>query len=818
MGAVPRVVIIGSGSVGTALADELTARGWSDVTVLDQGSASATGGAAPQAPGLMFRVSASRTMTRLASYTAAKYRGLKGDGGPAFRRVGSLELAMTAEEMAELWRRHGWASSWGVASTILSPRGCVRFHPLLDPGRVAGGLYVPGDGAAEPLRAAEAQATAAAGRGARFLADRKVVGIEGNAGKVVAVRTEIERFRADVVVSTAGLWAPRIGAMVDLAVPLVPMAYQYAITSPLAALSGPSVGDAEARTPLLGHRAAGLGIREHLDQLGIAGYPLRAVPVSPENIPAPCEARAPGELRFTPEGFDESWSAARGLLPCLGDAEIKEGAVVLSAFTPDGRPVLGEHPRLSGFWLAGAVRVEHSAGVARAMANWMVDGTPGIDLHACDLNRFEKVHLSPGYVRARTLRRFLEVTRITHPAEQAGEPRNLRVSPFHDRHVALGGCFRQAAGWECPRYFTANENLPELAAVPARKDWASRHWSPIEGAEALVARERVALFDMTPVERLEIAGPGALSFLQTMTTNQLDHPPGTLAYTLMLTEDGGIRSDLTVARLAAETFEVGINGSLDLDWLRRYRPPDEMVQISDLTPGTCCIGVWGPMARELVQSLSPQDFSHGAMGYLRARRCYLGDVPVTALRISDVGELGWKLYTSAELGKRLWDALWEAGRPLGVIAAGRGAFDAMRLETGYRLWGVDMTTEHDPYEAGLASAVRMDKGYFLGREALAGRSAASVTRSLTAITLDDPSEVVMGSEPVYSGDTAAGYVTSAGYGYSVAKSIAYAWLPAPLAVPGTGLAVEYFGERLPATVAREPLLNPASRGVASQPS
>ncbi len=814
MVAVPRVVIIGAGSVGTALADELTARGWSNLTVLDQGAPPATGGAGPQAPGLIFRVSESRTMTRLASYTAAKYRGLEGDGGPAFRRVGSLELATTAEEMAELWRRHGWASSWGVASTILSPLGCVRSHPMLDPNLVKGGLYVPGDGTAEPLRAAQAQARAAAGRGARFLAHRKVVGIDRNAGKVVAVRTETERFRADIVIGAAGIWAPGIGAMVDLAVPLVPMAYQYARTSPLEALSGVSSRDAEASEPLLGHRAAGVAIREHGEQLGIAGYPLRPTPVSPEDVPAPCEARGtPGELLFTPEEFDESWRAARRLLPCLSDAEIKEGTVVPSAFTADGRPLLGEHPRLSGCWLVGAVRVEHSAGVARAMANWMVDGTPGIDLHTCDLNRFEKVQLAPGYVRARTLRSFVEATRITHPAEPAGEPRYLRVSPFHDRHVALGGCFRQAAGWECPRYFTANENLPELATVPAREGWAGRHWSPVEGAEALVARKRVALFDMTPLERLEIAGPGALSFLQTMTTNQLDQPPGTVTYTLLLTEDGGVRSDLTVARLAGETFEVGINGSLDLDWLRRYRPRDEMVQITDLTPGTCAVGVWGPLARDLVQSLSVQDFSDGAMGYLRALRCYIGDVPVTALRLSDVGELGWKLYTSADLGTRLWDTLWEAGQPLGVIAAGRGAFDAMRLEKGYRIWGLDMTTENDPYEAGLASAVQLGKGYFLGREALAGRGAGSVTRSLTPVTLDDPSQVVMGAEPVYSHGAPVGYITSAGYGYSVGKSIAYAWLPAALAAPATRVAVEYFGERLPATVAREPLFDPDSRRV-----
>ncbi len=794
------------------MADELTARGWSNVTVLDRGPLPAGSGSGSHAPGMVFRTSPSRSMTRLASYTAAKYRKLKRSGRPCFRPLGGLDVAITEERLADLQRQHGWASSWGLTSRMLSPQECAARHPLLDRELLAGGLYVPGDGLAEPRRAAEAQARAAVSRGARFLAYRTVVDIERTAGKVTGVRTEGERFRADVVVSAAGVWAPRIGAMVDLPVPLLSTAHRYARTAPLPALAGPNDEHSEASEPILRYQGAGLRFRKHVDRLGIASYGQPPMPVSPDDIPAP------GELWFTPDDFEPAWTAAVDLLPCLSESKIEEGVAGLSTCTPDGSPLLGEHPRLSGVWFAAAVRFAHSAGVARAMANWMVDGTPGIDLHTCDLNRFEKVQLSPGYVRARTHRRLAEVTRITHPAEQAGEPRDLRVSPFHDRQVALGGRFREVAAWECPQYFTANANLPEVEAVPARNDWAARHWSPIEGAEALVTRKRVALFDMTPVERLEITGPGALSFLQTMTTNQLDRAPGTVAYTLLLTEDGGIRSDLTVARLANETFEVGINGSLDLDWLRRHRPADEMVQITNLAPGTCAIGVWGPLARALVGSLAGPDFSEAATGYPRARQCYLGDVPVTTVRLSYVGELGWELYTSADLGKRLWDTLWEAGRPLGVIAAGRGAFESMRLETGYRLWGVDMTTEHDPYAAGLGSAVRMDKGYFVGREALADRGAACVTRSLAPLAIDDPSEVVMGSEPVYSRGAPVGYVTSAGYGYSAGTSIAYAWLPAALAVPGTSLAIEYFGERLPATVAREPVFDPESLRARSQTS
>jgi len=287
----------------------------------------------------------------------------------------------------------------------------------------------------------------------------------------------------------------------------------------------------------------------------------------------------------------------------------------------------------------------------------------------------------------------------------------------------------------------------------------------------------------------------------------LDKKPGAVTYTLLLGEDGGVRSDLTVARLGAERFQVGVNGNLDLDWLRRHLPGDGTVQVHETTPGTCCIGLWGPQARALLQPLSKTDFSHKAMGYFRSKQAYIGQVPVTAMRLSYVGELGWELYTTADMGRKLWDTLWEAGQKFGVIAAGREAFNSMRLEKGYRSWGTDITAEHDPYEAGVGFAVRMDKGYFIGRDAIEGRSAETVTRKLTALTIDDPFAVVLGKEPVRVDGRPAGYVTSAAYGYTIGKNIAYAWLPALAAVPGRPVEIEYFGTKVPAVVAEEPLFD-----------
>ncbi|WP_370628379.1 aminomethyltransferase family protein [Streptomyces avermitilis] len=381
-------------------------------------------------------------------------------------------------------------------------------------------------------------------------------------------------------------------------------------------------------------------------------------------------------------------------------------------------------------------------------------------------------------------------------------PRPLRVSPFHARQQALGACFLEGGGWERPHWYEANAPLVDaLGPLPERDAWSARYWSPIAAAEARATREKVALYDMTPLRRLEVSGPGALDFLHRMTTNNLRKKPGAVTYTLLLDHTGGIRSDLTVARLGPDRFQVGANSPADLDWLTRHAP--DGVHIRDITSGTCCIGVWGPLARDLVQPLTRDDFSHEGFGYFRAKETYLGHVPVTAMRLSYVGELGWELYTTADLGLRLWDTLWEAGRKHGVIAAGRSAFNSLRLEKGYRAWGTDMTDEHDPFEAGVGFAVRMDKE-FVGREAL--DAAAPPTRRLTPLLLDDPAANVLGKEPVYVDGVPSGYVTSASYGYTLGRCVAYAWLP-PLAT-GTGVHIEYFGEKVPATVAEEPLFDP----------
>jgi glycine cleavage system aminomethyltransferase T/glycine/D-amino acid oxidase-like deaminating enzyme len=779
-----KVVVIGAGIVGCALADELTMRGWTDVTVLEQGPLFATGGSSSHAPGLVFQTNPSKTMTEFAAYTVAKYVDLG-----VFNQVGGLEVATTPERWADLHRKHGWASAYGLDAHLRTAAECVALHPLLDPDRILGGYHTPTDGLAKAVTAGEAQARRAIDRGARFLANQEVVDVRVEGGRVTGVVTTSDEFAADIVVCCAGFWGPSVGRLVGLTVPLQPLAHQYATTTPLPALAGRT---ADATLPILRHQDRDLYFREHADRLGIGSYAHRPMPVAEPPRDAPV---MPSMLPFTEEDFAPSWRDAVDLLPALAESKVDDAFNGIFSFTPDGFPLIGESREVKGFWVSEAVWVTHSAGVAKATAEWLVDGRSPTDLHECDLHRFEDVQLAPDFVAKRGAQNFVEVYDVVHPLQPMEEPRPLRTSPFYPRQRELGAYFLEAAGWERPHWFGTNPP----GEAPERDEWAARYWSPIAATEARATRERVALYDMTPLKRLEVAGPGALDFLQRMTTNNLAKRVGSVTYTLLLDEAGGVRSDLTVARLADQHFQIGANGNLDLDWLLRHAPAG--VSVRDTTGGTCCVGVWGPLARDLVQPLTTSDFSHKGLGYFRAVRCYIGHVPVTALRVSYVGELGWELYTSADNGLKLWDTLWSAGQPLGVVAGGRAAFNSLRLEKGYRLWGVDMTTEHNPYEAGVGFAVKLDKGDFVGRAALV--DLAPPARKLTCLTME---KVVLGKEPVYVAGRPAGYVTSAAYGHTIGRAIAYAWLP--VLEPGTPVEVEYFGERYPATVAAEPLFDP----------
>ena len=811
----PRIVIIGAGIVGCSLADELVLRGWSDVTVVDQGPLFKTGGSTSHAPGIIFQTNASKTMTEFAGYTVEKARSLTLDGRWCLNAIGSLELALTPERLAEIHRRRDFAESWGLAGRVIDPDETAALWPLVDRSAIVGAYHVPSDGLTDSVRVSEAQARRATEGGATFLGEHTVTGIRTDDGRVRAVITDRGEVSADIVVCAAGIWGQRIGAMVGMTVALQPLAHQLTWTTVLPEVVAMGIPpDQEALHPNIRVQDRDMYFREYPDRLAVGGYGHVPLPVDAADLLHPRDAPVmPSVLEFTPDTFAETWSWAEELVPALRppEARIERGINGIFSFTSDGFPLMGESPDVGGFWLAEAVWVTHALGVGRAMAEWLVDGGSATDLHECDLNRFERHQLAPDYIHDRGIQNYVEVYDIVHPLQPMEDPRPMRTSPFYEREQELGAYFLEGGGWERPHWYGVNERLlgRYRGEIPGRNAWAARYWHPIVGGEARATRDDVAMYDVTPLKRIAVEGPGALAFLDGLTTNRLDRPVGSVVYSLMLDPRGGIRSDLTIARLGPDLFQIGANGQLDLDLLTRRAPRDGSVAVRDLTSGTCCIGLWGPRARDVLASVTDADVSNEAFGYFKARDLWVGTVPVTALRLSYVGELGWELYTSADMGLKLWDTLWAAGQEHGLIAAGRGAFGSLRLEKGYRSWGVDMTTEHDPYEAGLGFAVRMDKGDFEGRDALVGRSAETAERRLVPLVIADKAAVVMGKEPVHVDGRPAGYVTSAGYGYSIDAPIAYAWLPADAAQPGRPVTIRYFGEDVPATVAADPLFDPA---------
>ncbi len=801
------VVIVGAGIVGCSAAYFLTRLGWRDVVVLEQGPLFATGGSTSHAPGLVFQTNASKTMCELAQETVRIYSSLELDGQPCYHAVGSLEVAQTAARWADLKRKLGWATSWGVGACLLSPAETLAKLPLLDATQIHGAYYVPSDGLAKAVRACEAMARAAKQQGATFSERTPVTGIEVQGGRVQGVVTPAGRIAAERVLICAGIWGPKVGRMAGIPIPLAPMEHQHAWTSPLPELAGQT---REIVHPILRHQDRDLYFRQRFDGYGVGSYQheprlVDAVAIRPHGD----SGDRPASYPFTPDLFAQAWADAGQLIPALRGARIVDPFNGLFSFTPDAFPLLGESAAVRGCWVAEAVWVTHGPGVGKAIAEWMTNGRTSLDLHECDVNRFEPHAVTRAYVRTRGAQQYREIYDVIHPLQPMDQPRPLRRSPFCDQQRQLGAVLFEGRGWEQPRWYTANEHLLEEYRVPPRDGWAARFWSPIVGAEHCATRERVALYDMTPLPKLEVTGSGALAVLQTLTTNQLDRPVGSVTYTLMLDEGGGIRSDVTVVRLDPDRFQIGCNGPLDLDWLRRHLPPDGSVQARDVTGGVCCIGLWGPRARDVVCLVSDDDFSNEIFPYFNARQVTIGEVSTLALRVSYVGELGWELYAPAEYGGRLWDLLWHAGQGFGMIAGGRGAFDSLRLEKGYRLWGNDMHTEHDPDEAGLGFAVKLAKGEFIGRDALLAKKEREPSRRLCCLTLDDPAAVVMGKEPIFEGDRVVGYVTSAAYGYCIGRGIAYGYLPTAIAVEGTKVAIEYFGRRWAATVSREPLFDPA---------
>jgi glycine cleavage system aminomethyltransferase T len=423
-----------------------------------------------------------------------------------------------------------------------------------------------------------------------------------------------------------------------------------------------------------------------------------------------------------------------------------------------------------------------------------------------DIRRFGAAYRSPSYTHKRIRETYETYYDIRYPNHERDAGRPLRVSAANAWHREHGASFGEKSGWERVNWYEPNAAGGDEALRP--RGWAGQNWSPAIGAEHRACRERVAIFDESSFAKLEIEGPGAAHFLEGLCDNRVARGVGQITYTQMLNRRGGIECDFTVSRLGEERFGIVTGtafGNHDREWMRRHLPEDGSARIADVTSGWACFGVWGPRARDLLQPLTPSDLGNEAFPYMTLQEITVGDVPVRALRVTYVGELGWELYCPTEYGLGLWRAIWEAGGEHGIAAGGYRAIDSMRLEKGYRVWGADITPDETPDEGGVGFCVKLDKGEFIGRDALVAAKDDGPRQRLACIVLDDPRSIALGNEPVRVDGNVVGRVTTGGYGYSVERSIAYAYLPAAFAKPGITVAIEIFGRWVEGEVAAEPL-------------
>ena len=793
-----QVVVVGGGVGGCSILYWLARLGCADAVLVER--ADLTSGSTFHSAGLVGQLRGSISLTKMMMSSVELYRtlGAEVELETGWHEVGSLRLASSEERMEEIARQAGWAKTFGLGLELVSAAEARELFPPMSTDGVLGAAYIPTDGYIDPSQLTFALAEGARRHGAEIQTGTRATGVGVERGRVTRVETDRGTIETEIVVNAGGMFAGEIGALAGVNVPVVPMAHEYLITRP----SGLPTDMPTMRDPSLL-----VYFRPESGGLIMGGYERDPAPWSLDGIPAD----------FNGQLLEEDWPRFEPLLenairrvPTLEDMESVRLINGPEAFTPDGEFILGPSD-VRGFWVAAgfcAHGLAGAGGMGKLVAEWILDGTPSLDVWHMDSRRFGAAYRSREHTLARTAEVYATYYDVKYPGHERQAGRPLRVSPTYERLSGLGAAFGEKSGWERANWFEANAARGDESLRP--RGWAGKLWSPAIGAEHIACREAAAVFDETSFAKIEVAGEGAADLLEHLCGNRVARDVGAITYTQMLNARGGIECDFTVTRLAEDRFRIVTGtafGRHDLAWIRSHAPDDGSVRVDDVTSQYACLGLWGPRAREILQPLCVEalDFP-----YMRARELAVGPVPCLALRVTYVGELGWELYCPVEYGLRLWDVLWEAGRQHGLVAGGYKAIDSLRLEKGYRVWGADISPDDTPYEAGLDFAVKLDKE-FLGRDALAG--ALEPERRLACLALDDPRSVALGAEPVRVDGEIVGRVTSGGYGYTVERSIAYAYVPAGKDAADQPVEVEIFGEWVAGTVADEPLFDAAGERI-----
>ena len=830
-------VVIGAGIVGNSLAYHLARLGWRDIVLIDKGPMPNPGGSTGHASNFIFPIEYSKMMMELTRDSTEQYEALG-----VFTTSGGIEVARTQARQQELRRRASAGKAWGIESRLLSAAEVAKLVPFVSEAAIAGGLYIPTVGVVDSLRAGTLMRERAQQMNAlHVLAGAEVLGIDTSAdgSRVSAVRTSQGDIATEVCVICCGVWSPRIARMAGARIPLTPVVHQMISVGPIP-LFADTTG--EISYPIVRDMDTNMYERQHGSDMEVGSYAHRPIIVSPDDIPAIEEAvLSPTELPFTQDDFDPQLAQALELMPdVLGDERIGIRYAIngLISLTPDGHPVLGEMPEVAGLWSVAASWIKEGPGIGRAVAEWMSGEPPEIDIHEADAARFYDHQRTGSHVTARARESYNKMYGIVHPAEQWESERPVRCSPVYDRARELGAVFFETAGWERPHWYGCNEALLDRYAgriAQRGAEWEARWWSPIIDAEHLAMRDACGLVDLSAFAVFDITGPGALAALQHIAVSQLDVRLGRVVYTSLLDGRGGFKADLTIMRLGAQHFRVvtgGATGMMDKKWFTDRLPAGAAVALADLTSAWATFGLWGPRARQVLQPVTAGDLSHAGFPFATCREVEIGGVTVLASRISYVGDQGFELHVPMEQGARVWDTIWAAGRPNGLVPVGIGVYGTTgRLEKGYRAYGNELTAVYNVVEAGMARRSVKEQD-FIGKAAYLKQRSSPPCAVLATLTVDDHRgadgrlRYMLGGEPVLAADggpliDAKGrhsYVTSAGSGPSVGKHLLMAYLPAESAREGASLAVEYLGERYPVTVAvvgSRPLFDPENARVRS---
>jgi len=761
------IVIVGGGIIGCSTAYHLAKEHKAEPVLLER--AKLTSGSTFHAAGLVGQLRSSASITQLLKYSVELYGALEAETGLAtgWKQNGGLRLANNPERWTEIKRQATTAHSFGLEMHLLTPKEAQALWPLMDASDLVGAAFLPTDGQANPSDITQALARGARGHGARIFEGVTVTGVRVEDGRVRGVETDRGPIACDKVVNCGGQWAKAIGRLAGVSVPLQSMQHQYMVTEAIEGVSPelPTLRDPDRLTYF----------KEEVGGLVMGGYELNPRPWAEDGIP---EGFVFSLLESDWDHFEPLMEQALIRVPALAEAGVKTLTNGPESFTPDGNFILGEAPEVRNFFVGAgfnAFGIASAGGAGKALAAWVTTHEQPMDLWGVDIRRFSALHRDDDWVRARTVEACAKHYTMAWPHEEHESGRPRLVSPLYQRLKARRACFGSKLGWERPNWFA-----PEGVEPKDLYSFGRQNWFAHVGEEHRACRERVALFDQSSFAKFELAGPDAERALSWICANDVARPAGRLTYTQMLNSRGGIECDLTVGRLADDRYYIVTGTGFrthDAAWIRQNIPADCDAELSDVTEDLGTLTLMGPRARDVLGRVADADLSNDGFPFATLREIAVAGRRVRALRLTYVGELGWELHMPiAETGE-VYDALMAAGAEFGVADAGYRAIESLRLEKGYRAWGADITPSDSPFEAGLGWAVKLKTGQaFLGRDAAERAANSPRAKALACFTVDDPEVVLQGRETIYRDGKMAGYLTSGGWGYSVAKNIGYGYV------------------------------------------